>query len=522
MLAGVELIVKAVRPTLGPLPRLVANQRIMSNDKPELLDSGGTIARRIIQLRNRDEDIGGMYIRQLLWHLQDTHGDGTTTAAVIFESIFRQGIHHVTSGSDAMMLRGYLEKGAKIIDGELDKMVTRLAGKKALSELAMTICSDREMANLLGEIFDIIGEYGRLELRSGNSMAIEREYIEGVYWDSGVSSRDSITDMASRRVTLDDSHVLITDLQVDDPQDLVPLLEDCTRAGVKNLGLIVSKISDRALGFLRANRAKINVVPVKPPAIRMDVRIGAMEDLEIMTGGKSLLSATNDSITQARAAHLGRVRRFWANFEFFGIVGGRGDAHQLRKHIGRLREALANIDDKDERKLLRERLGRLMGGSATLFVGGATPTEIDFRKALAERTAEAMRGAIAKGVLPGGGVALLDCQPALRQALSTAGEGEETVAYQILLKAVEAPIRAILQNAGFDDYDIMPELKHAGQGWGFDVIRREKVDMKKAGLHDAATVVKAAAYGAVHAAALALTTDVIIHRRILPEAIDTP
>ena len=209
---GINTLVNAIRPTLGPLPRFVVNDKTWGSERAELLDDGGLIARRIIQLTNRDEDMGAMYLRQVLWNMHETAGDGTATAAIMFQTIFNEGVRYITSGGNAMRLRLFLESAAQVILNELASMVTYLHGKEQYAGLAETICYDPPLAKMLGEIFDIISAYGRLDVRPGRSRELEREYIEGMYWEGGFFSREFISDPLSGKVEVENVALLIGDL----------------------------------------------------------------------------------------------------------------------------------------------------------------------------------------------------------------------------------------------------------------------------------------------------------------------
>ena len=519
---GINQILNAISPTLGPLPRFVTIERIAMRDSlPERLDSGGTIARRIIQIQGRNADVGAMYIRNVLYTLEEKIGDGTATAAVMFQAIFNEGLHYLVSGGSPMRLREYMDDLVPLIQAELDRVTVHLHGKKQLTGLAATITNDQEMAPFLGEIFDIIGAYGRLELRLGRSHAIEREYVEGVYYDEGVVSREMIYDKNELKSVLEEAHILVTDLDIQNPEDLVPLLEMAVENEIKCILFICTGISDRALGILlnKANLEKVKIVAVKAPGAGLIARTGSLEDIAVLTGAQLLTSAAGDEITSVRPEHLGRARRAWAGADHFGIIGGKGGPRQLREHIAALRKGFISIPDPDDRKRYLERIGKLMGGSATLWVGDLTPNAIEIRKELASRAGEAMRGAIRDGVVPGGGVALLNCAAVVRKASVGLTDPDQIAAHRILIKALEAPMRTIISNAGLDLDEIMPAIKQAGPGFGCDVVRREVVDMTQAGIFDAVTVVKEALYAAVNGASLALTTDVIIHRRNPPESL---
>ena len=522
---GIDQMVAAVRPTLGPLPRVVALERTSGASRmPEILDSGGVIARRIIQIPDRDEDMGAMFVRHLLWRLHEKAGDGTATAAVLFQSIYDRGMRYIVAGGNAMLLRRHLEAGLRVILDELAGMATPLEGKEKLAQIAESICYDPPLARMLGEIFDIIGEYGQLEIRSGRSRELEREYVEGMYWKGGVLSRQMIADPTKQRTEMENAAILISDLEIENPRELIPVVETTMQAGVRSLLVIANTVSDNAMGLLLSaskDPARFRAVAVRTPKLNATDRAGALQDLAALTGGRPLVKAAGFTLSGVRFEDLGRARRAWADRTYFGIVGGRGDPRALRRHIADLRAVLERVDAPDDRKKLRERIGKLMGGSATLWVGGTTQLEIDARKERAERTADALRGAIAEGVLPGGGVSLLACRPALQRKLDQSTGADERAAYHILIKALEAPIRTLLTNAGHDASELMAEIKAAGPGMGFDVRAGQVVHMAQAGIFDSANVQREAVRSAVAGAALALTVDVLVHHKKPPQATET-
>jgi chaperonin GroEL len=524
MQAGINQIVDAIRPTLGPRPRIVAMEKTASRNRtPEMLDDGGTIARRILGLPGRDEDVGAMYIRHVLWQLHEKVGDGTATAAVIFKEVYNQGLRYLTSGGNAMRLRKCLEQGMKVISDELSGMTTPLEGKEALAQMAESICYDPPLAKMIGEIFEIIGVYGRLEVRSNRKDALEREYIEGMYWKGGVLSRTMYTDQKKLRAELEDVAVLVTDLAIEDPRDLVKLLTIVAQAKIEALLIVAKEVSQSCIGLLTRPEIaeKVKVVAVKTPEVMRQTQEQALNDLAILTGARPVLGAAGSTLQSVRLENLGRARNVWADRNYFGIIGGRGDPRAVREHIAALRTAHEREEDPDEREKLEYRIGKLISGSAILKVGGFTPGEMKDRKELAERTATAIRAAMREGVLPGGGAALLACRPALQQRLDESADLDECMAYRILLRAVEAPFRTLVENAGCEPSVLLGEIDRAGVGYGFDAIAGQVVDMAEAGVLDAAVVQKAAVHSGVSGAALALTTDVIIHRAAAPMAVST-
>jgi len=521
---GINQMVDVVRPTLGPLPRIVAIAKVVSSGMPELLDDGGIIARRIIQIPNRDEDMGAMFVRHMLWRLHEKIGDGAATAAVIFQSIYNQGLRYLVSGGNAMRLRHYLEAGLRVALDELAGMAIPVEDREKLTQIAESICYDAPLAKMLGEIFDILGEHGRLEVRSGRSRELEREYVEGMYWQAGIYSPAMITDRSRLRTDLENAAILISDLEIEDPRHLVPVLDKVVKAKIRTLMIVTTKLSDSVVNLVVAlsrDPAQFQAVAVKAPGLALGDRVAALDDLAVLTGGRPFVKAAGYTLRQVTLEDLGHARRVWADRNNFGIVGGQADPRALRQHIANLRAAFARSDDPETRKKLRERIGKLMGGSATLWIGGTSELDINARKELAERTSDAVRGAIMDGILPGGGVALLACRPALRQMLDQSTDPDQRAACRILIEALEQPTRTIITNAGYDASEVMGEIKHAGPGCGFDVRSAQVVDVAQAGIFDAASVVREAVYSAVASAALALTVDVLVHHKKPKEAVET-
>ena len=520
---GIALMTNAVRPTLGPVPRIVALDRVVGEKPPELLDDGGVIARRIIQIAGKDRDMGAMLVRQLLWRMHEETGDGTATAAVILRSVFEQGVRYITAGGNAMVLRRNLDKGLPLILNHLDGMAVPVEGPGQLTQIAESICYDHEIARMLGEIFDIIGEYGQLETRSGRGREMEREYVEGMYWKSQPFSRDMLMDKARYRTDLEDAAILISDLQIEEPRQLVPVVSMVAKAGIKNLLIISRTLSDEAQALvLYANKKNENfkAVVTKTPGLTPTDVAGVLEDVAILTGGRALRRAAGESLDGLKLADFGRARKAWADRFNFGIIGGKGDPREIRTHIADLRKAFNGTNDSEIRKGVRERLGKLLGGSATLWVGAPTQQDIALRKQLADRTAEALRGAVREGVVPGGGVALLECRDHLRREIEKSTNRDEQMAYKMLVRALEEPIRVIIENAGYNPDEVMAEVRLAGAGKGFDVRSATVTDMREAGIFDSVAVQKAAVVGAVKTAALALTVDVLIHRKKPPESVN--
>lgn len=524
MQRGMNQIIGAIRPTLGPSARTVAIDYLMKQHaQPELLDSGGLIARRIIELSDSHEDVGAMLIRAVICRQQDLIGDGTATAAVLFQAIYDQGLRYIAAGGNAMRLRHHLEAALPLVLDEVERQSFPIEGQEALSKMAESLSHDPPMADLLGEIFDVIGEYGQLDIRKDQGRGLRREYVEGVYYNSGLFSRAMVRDKLAGRTEFQDAHIFLCDFGIDEPRDLFPVIETAVEAKIRSLAIISRYMSEATMSLVQAANKpdRFEAMAIKLPDPNPVERMAALEDLAMLTGASPMREVTGDSLSAVTAAQFGRARRVWATPQLFGIHSGRGNPRTLREHLARLEKNFQAADDPDVRQTLEKRIGKLSGGSATLWIGGATKPEIDMRKALAERAASTLRSAVREGVVPGGGLALMNVRPALEKKLAAAKDADERAAYGILLEAMKAPARAIFENAGYESSEIMAKLSFADRGQGFDVLADDVVNMADAGILDCTAVQKAAARNAIATAALALTIDVLVHHR-KPEIVGQP
>ncbi|MDD5369804.1 MAG: TCP-1/cpn60 chaperonin family protein [Anaerolineaceae bacterium] len=523
MLAGVSKLTSAIRPTLGPFPRMVVLSSSRPGKAPELLDDGGLIARRLVQVLDRDEDIGVMYLRHLLWRIREDCGDGTATAAVMFEEIFKQGIRHIVNGGHAMPLRRYLEKGARLVLAELKEIARPVQGRDKVMRIAKSMCYDPAMAELLGEIFDTIGEYGHFELRESQGRGLEYKFTTGSYWEGPLHSKLMINQPAEKRAVFENAGVVVTDFAIEEPQHLVHVLVEARKAGITSLLMICNSISDPCLGFLMAESTRkfLSVITVKTPSQLLEEQSGGMEDIAVLTGAKPLTLHAGETLESVTPNHFGQARLVWADHQFFGIQGGQGNPRTIRQHVSSLKKLHASLEDGKMRSLVRSRIGNMLGGSAILFIGGATEVEINVNKDLAERAAESIRGAIAKGILPGGGAALLVCKPALQTAMDQANDPDEIAAYSILLRAMDIPLRTISANAGISPEDVFAEIKQAGPDHGYDVRKRGVFSIDQTEIFDTAYTVQEAAYRSIVGAALLLTVDVLVHHKKRETVMDT-
>ena len=515
---GINKIVDAIRPSLGPVPRTVAIARVTLTRSPEFLDSGGIIARRIISLPNRDEDAGAMYIRGVLWNVHEQVGDGVATAAVLFQTVFNQGLKYIAAGGSPMTLRQHLEQGSDMIVNALDNLTQPIAGAQALTGVAQTVCHDQILAETLANLIGIVGEEGWLEIRAGRGRGIEHQLIAGSYWPGALVSKAMISDSSRSRTVFEDAAILITDLAIEAPQELVPVIQAAVNAQVRYLVVMCGKISESAQAILVQSRKsdKLQIIAVKTPGIRADVQMTSMVDMAALTGGKMLVRAAGDTLASVTPQHFGHARRIWANEEYTGLVHPQGDPKEIRRHINTLRVAHKNAANDEERRRLQERIGKLLGGAADIDVGGLTETEMETRKELAKRAVRTLRGAAREGILPGGGTALLACRPALDELLADRDSLDARAAHRILTAALEAPFRTLMSNSGYSEGKILGEVEQAGRGAGFDILSGRICEMIPNGIVDVAAVQKQAVLRAIRGAALALTIDILVHRRNPP------
>lgn len=514
LLRGVSLLAQAIAPTLGPLPRYVAAEGL-AGVTPELLDKAGTIARRVIELRELNANTGAMLLRGMLWQLQEKVGDGGATATVLCQAVLQQARPYLAAGGNAMRLRYYLEQELRHLSEELDHMTRPVSSPSELVALANTVCFDRELACRLGEIFDTVGRYGQVDIRSGYGRACTHDYIEGAYWQSGLLTRTVADGREDGRVQMDNVAIAISDLVVEEPADLVPILAIAPQVGAKYLLLLVATLSERVLAALLAAQTPgaYRIIPVRTPGATPEEQLANMQDLAVMTGGSMTLRITRDSLQRITPPDLGRARRAWADRFAFGIIGGQGEVRRLRSHLANLKAGYQKVEDLPVKEHMQQRIARFMGGSAVLYIGGTTELEMKRKREYARQAEKALRLALHGGYLPGGGTAYLILQAHLSGRRGTSGDVEEQAARHILANALEVPFRTITRNAGFSEHGALAAVRRAGAGHVFDVRSGHVVECVEAGILDVAAVQREALIHAVKTAALLLTTDALVHQK---------
>ena len=519
--AGVDALAGAVIPTLGPLTGPVALEDKNRGGSPELLDDGGTIARRILQLADANADVGAMLLREILWRQRQVYGDGAATAAVLFQTVFTEGQRFISAGGNAMLLRQALEAGTRLLLDRLRQQVRPLETKADKERLAQAVCGDGDIAATLADIFDLLGPHGAIEVRDGRR-DLSHEFFLGSHWESKVPSNIVFDGVIGNRIELKDTAWLISDFELDDLNGLVNLVTDTYEAGRGALAIVAKSFSEQIIAAQGANSRMedFRLVYLEPPGL-LEEQEAALEDLALITGGTVLRTITGHKLSSVRRAHLGESELAWVDRNRFGIIAGGGDKTIVEREVEVLEARFSRCDDERQRMVLRARIGRLRGGSAVVYAAGSSESEMQYQTDMINRTIAAMRAALLVGTLPGGGTALLRCRASLRERRADSTDLHERAAWDILRVAAEAPCRALLDNAGHAAPGlVIEEITAAGNGVGFDLNVGRLVDTHQQGAVDSAAAMLGAVRNGIGGAALALTVDTIVHRVNPPLAIE--
>ncbi len=509
---GIDRMANAVRPTLGPSPRTVAVHDVRSGRPIEVLDDAATILRRIIEVPDPYVNMGAMMLRHSAWKTYEAVGDGSAITAVLFQALVRHLSPYVAAGGDPIALRRHLERGVAVVVEALQEQARMLEGPDEIARAAETLCHDPELAEMLGEIFDIVGTDGYLQVETAYAPGLERQYVEGIHWNQGYMSAYFINDEEKQEVRLEAPWVLISDLRITTADDLLPLLDRLVEAKCPGLVLIADEVTDSALGLLLANHRQGTLlsVAVKSPSFEPH-RSRILQDLAVLTGGRVISEESGQRPASVDLAALGHVRHAWANAHNFGLYGGDADPAALRRRIVEVKADLAATTNDDDREQVRQRLGKLMGGVAVLYVGELTESQQNTRKAKAQRAVTALRLGLSRGVVPGGGAAYVACQKAL-QAIPISST-DERAAFEALAATLEEPLAAIATNIGMEPKTVVAQVKKGGPWDGFDARTGTIVDLWDAGIVDPLPVMQTALEVAVSGAVMTLGSDVLVHMR---------
>lgn len=519
---GVDQMANILRVTLGPMARAVVMAPIISTRAPELLTDSATIARRIIELPDPYVNMGAMLIRHMAWRMREKVGNGAATAAVIAQALLHEANYQSSAGANVMMLKRGIERGLETAYAELQKLARPMESPEQIEAMAIAAAAgDVEIGRYVAEMLEIIGTDGVILVEDHAGRKTDREYVEGLQWDSGYVSAYFCTDLDRMEAVVENPVILSTDVNVETAQQILPIMEVIMakkdELGIGGFVLIANEISGPALAILVANTEKktLPCLGIKAPGAG-DRRVRILEDVAVLTGGRMIAEDAGDTMEEAKLTDLGRSRRVWANRDFFSIVGGRGEPSAIRQRVQDIKKLLPSADGDYERDKMRERLGKLQGGVGILKVGAPSEREREIKKQRGEEAVSAARAAAEEGVVPGGGAAYIACLPALEALVSAISaehgtEGrDEALGVRVLMKSLQAPTEWIVRNAAHDSRPILARLRESPAGHGFDVVSGQIMDMTEAGVLDPLKVVRTALETGASTGMMALTTDALV------------
>ena len=507
ILRGVEQLARAVKVTLGPKGRNVVLDKKFG--APTITKDGVTVAKEI-ELKDPYENMGAELVKEVASKTSDIAGDGTTTATVLAEAIFREGMKNVTAGSNPMALKRGIEKAVEKVIEELKRLSTPINSKdkKQVTQVASIAANnDREIGELIAEAMTKVGKDGVITVEEGKASKTELELVEGMEFDQGYLSPYFVTDAEKMEVSLDDPYILIHEKKISNMKDILPLLEKVARAG-KPLLIISEETEGEVLATLVVNkiRGTLACAAVKAPGYG-DRRKAMLEDIAILTGGNAITEDLGIKLENVKIEDLGRAKRVRIDKDNTTIVEGAGKSADLQARIGQLKKQIEDTDSEYDKEKLQERLAKLSGGVAVINVGAATETEMKEKKARVEDALHATRAAVEEGIVPGGGVALLRCVGVLDKMKL---QGDEQIGIDIVKRALEEPIRQIANNAGMEGSVVVNKVKDMKTNEGYDADKDVYVDMFQAGVIDPKKVTRSALQNAASIAALMITTETIV------------
>ena len=505
ILSGIEQLTAAVKVTLGPKGRNVVLDKKFGS--PTITKDGVTVAKEI-DLEDPYENVGAQMVKEVAEKTSDTAGDGTTTATILAEAIYREGLKNVTAGANPMALKRGIEKAVEKVIEELKKLSTPIKDKKEVAQVASIAANcDTAIGDLIAEAMDKVGKDGVITVEEAKSMATTLEVVEGMQFDQGYLSPYFVTDAERMECILEESYILIHEKKISSLKDLLPLLEKIARTG-KPLLIIAEEVEGEALATLVVNkiRGTLAACAVKAPGYG-DRRKAMLEDIAILTGGKALTEDLGIKLENVDIEDLGRTKRVKVDKENTTIVEGAGKSSAINGRIAQLKKQVEETDSDYDKEKLQERLAKLAGGVAVINVGAATETEMKEKKARVEDALHATRAAVEEGIIPGGGVGLIRAIPALDKLKL---EGDEKIGVDIVKRALEEPIRQLAQNAGLEGSVVVQQVKKEKTNIGYDVNQDAYVDMIDAGVIDPTKVTRSALQNASSVAALLLMTEAIV------------
>ncbi len=519
---GVDILANAVKTTLGPKGRNVALDKKWG--APTITHDGVTVAKEI-ELQDPYQNMGAQLLKEAATKTNDVAGDGTTTATVLAQAIVNEGLKNIAAGANPMLLKRGIEQAAQAVAKAIRDMAIEVETREDIAHVAAISANDRQIGELIAEVMDKVGKDGVITVEESKGLEFETEYVEGMQFDRGYISPYFVTNPERMEAVLEDPYILIHEKKISAAQDLVPLLEKLLQVGKRELLIIAEDVEGEALATLVLNKLRgvLNVVAVKAPGFG-ERRKRMLEDIAILTGGQVISEELGRKLENVRIDDLGRADKVVVTKDDTTIVGGKGDEKAIKGRIEQIRAEIERATSDYDREKLQERLAKLAGGVAIIRVGAATEVELKEKKHRVEDALSATRAAVEEGIVPGGGVALLNAVEALEK-LEKELNGDILTGVKIVRRALEEPMRQLAENAGYDGAVIVEgvrrkQAEEKNKNIGFDVLKEDYVDMIKAGIIDPAKVTRSAMENAASIAAMILTTEALITD--IPEKEKTP
>ena len=505
LLKGADILAKAVGVTLGPGGRNVVLDKEFG--PPQVCSDGATIAKEI-ELKEPFENMGAQLLKEAASKTNDSVGDGTTTSAILAQGMLQHGFRNIAAGTNPMALKRGIEKAVKALKSGISDMAQPVRDQQRIAQVAILAAHEEEMGNLIAEVLNKVGSAGIVTVEESKGLSYEIEYVEGMQIDRGYISPYLVTDPQKMEVELEEPHILVTTEKISAISDLVPLLEKLSAVN-RNLVLVAEDIEGEALSTLVVNKLKgtINCLAVKAPAFG-DRRKAILEDMGVLFGATVVSKDTGRNLDSVELSDLGRCRRVVATKDDTTFVEGAGDATAIEARIKNIRLQAEESDSDYDREKLEERAAKLAGGVSVIKVGSATEVELREKKQRMEDALSATRAAMEEGIVAGGGTSLVRAAQAIVDKLQL--EGDEKTGAGVVADAVEAPLRLIVDNAGFPGAVILDSVKKGEPGWGFDAEAQRFGDMFDMGIVDPAKVTRAALENAASVAGMVLTTESLI------------
>jgi chaperonin GroEL len=506
ILRGVNQLSNAVKATLGPKGRNAVIEK--KYGAPTITKDGVTVAKEV-ELKDPYENMGAQLVKEVASKTSDVAGDGTTTATVLAQAIFREGVKSVSAGANSMDLKRGIDKAVELVLEELKKISRPCQTKKEIAQIGtISANNDKAIGDLIAEAMEKVGKDGVITVEEAKSMTTSLDVVEGMQFDRGYLSPYFVTDPERMEAVLEDVFLLINEKKISTMKDLLPVLEQVARMG-KPLLIIAEEVEGEALATLVVNklRGTLNVAAVKAPGFG-DRRKSMLEDIAVLTGGQVISEDLGLKLENVKVTDLGRAKRITIDKDNTTIVEGAGDSSKIQGRVKQIKAQIEETTSDYDREKLQERLAKLVGGVAVINVGAATETEMKEKKARVEDALHATKAAVEEGIVPGGGVALLRCVPVLDKLKL---EHDQQIGVNIIRRSLEEPIRQIVANAGLEG-SVVVEKVRSGQkpSWGFDAAGETYVDMIEAGIIDPTKVTRTALQNAASVAGLMLTTEVMV------------